>query len=348
MQVKPPFVLREQPTASIRELLNSVTLGTNGARYRHLNTESRIEQLYQPLYFSLERNDKAIGNITFCRREVGWYVRFFAFDALVQSSGTVKPSKRSSSKLKQHVEAFFSEALENVHPPLEGTHLLYAYIDPRNERSIWMSQNFGFQPVAKIATQTFSRVKPKKKKQVRMLTGQEIKTAHQIVNDAYCNHQLKFTYHTFNDAPIYGLFSEQEELLAFSKVYTASWVIERMPGKNGGMLTSIIPFVPRLRKIIQPSKHDFSVFEAVWMKHENPDLLETLFEGMLFLENTTTSIWWVDEKDKLYKNLMEQVNWGLLHKINGVSHVDLVVRSNNLEEHLDGNVPFYTTGIDFV
>jgi hypothetical protein len=45
-------VIREEPTDSIAALLKSVTLGTNGAKYRHLNTEERLEQLYRPLYFN--------------------------------------------------------------------------------------------------------------------------------------------------------------------------------------------------------------------------------------------------------------------------------------------------------
>ena len=50
------------------KLLSNTELGTNGARYVHLDTEVRIKEADNPWSFSLERNGRIIGNVTFCVR----------------------------------------------------------------------------------------------------------------------------------------------------------------------------------------------------------------------------------------------------------------------------------------
>lgn len=342
MNVKNPFVVREELTPAILELLQSVTLGTNGARYRHLDTPKRIKQLYRPLFLTIERNDKVIGNITFCRRECGWYVRYFAFADIFQTNGKRKVLRKESG-LKNEINAFFENALKGDFG--KAPSLFYAYIDTKNERSLWMSQGFEFKTIAKIATQTFSRIKPKLKENIR-----EIKTnlndVHEFVKNKFGNHQLYFDIHTFNDAPFYGLYSDNE-LIAFAKVHRANWIIERLPGKQGGLIANIIPYVPWVRKIIKPSLQQFCVIEAVWSKNDNIERLNVLFEGILFHEKTNSLIWWVDTKDPFYKKAKKSINWGLIHKLNGVNEIDLVVRTNN-PSVLNKNKPFYTTGFDFI
>ena len=79
------FKLRLEATPALLELLNNTTLGTNGAKYRHLDTSKRILEADNPLFLSVERNDKVLGNITFCQRDNFWYIRYFAFSTYTQS-----------------------------------------------------------------------------------------------------------------------------------------------------------------------------------------------------------------------------------------------------------------------
>lgn len=65
MDIGKPFVIRVKPTEEVIRLLESVTLGSNGSKYRHLDTRDKIKQLFRPLFLSLERNNRTLGNITF-------------------------------------------------------------------------------------------------------------------------------------------------------------------------------------------------------------------------------------------------------------------------------------------
>lgn len=342
MKVKAPFVLRENYNDDVLALLKSVTLGSNGARYQHQRLENRIKQVYKPLYLNLERNERVLGNITFCRRPENWYVRYFAFDLGMQTTHQKPRSKADNSGLKKRIGDFFESAFELKK---DSPSTFYAYIDPRNERSLWMSQNFEFYTVAKIATQSYSRVKPKPQKQVEELKLNDF--VRKKVEETYGDHPFYFTHHTFNKDPFYALTIDGE-IIAFAKTHSAEWKITRLPGKNGTFMRNIIPFVPGLRKVIRPNSHVFTVVDSVWSKDNDPKHLEQLFEGILYHENTNTMIWWVDQKEPLYKRMKDKVNWGLLNKVNGVQNVDLVVRTPRNKEKLKLEKPSYITGFDFI
>lgn len=343
MKINRPFVLRDKPTPEIVDLLESVTLGTNGARYRHLDTADRIKHLYNPLFLSLEGKSKVLGNVTFCRRDVGWYVRYFAFSNKMQSESASSTKKSTDGYLKKSLYNFFKSVLE------EGeTNLFYAYIDRRNERSSWVSKNFGFETVAKIVTQTYSRINPKRKECVKEITDKtELEEVKNKIKALYGDYNLYFTLHTFDDNPFYGLY-ENGEIKAFVKTHKANWKVERLGGKMGGIMTAVAPFIPSVKKLFNPSQHGFLAVEAVWVNENNPETLNTLLEGVLYNENANSLIWWVDKKDNAYTEYKDKVTWGLFNKLNGANEVDLVMLSKNHSDNIKSDKPFYTTAFDFI
>jgi hypothetical protein len=317
-------------------------LGTNGAHYRHLDTRERIRAADNPLHVSMERNERVIGNITFCKREHAWYVRYFAFDRLLQGTGKVK-SKKSTGRLKGEIQAFFDGVIAPDQPfgPVDS---FYAYIDPNNEKSLWMSENFGFQKKATIATQTFSRAWVSKETSVEK--SSDWSELASIFRSEFDGYQYYFEHH-LQQGPFYILRDAEGKIIACCKATKATWAIERLPGKMGGVLTKIIPFVPRLRQIIRPKKHTFFVPEAVFVKDNRPELLEQLFQGILTLEKEHLLLWWVDKTTPVYKATQNKVRWGLLHSLIGVNEAHLVAKHNESFE-MDKTIPVYTCGFDFV
>ncbi|GAB5417542.1 MAG: hypothetical protein Crog4KO_08140 [Crocinitomicaceae bacterium] len=341
MKLSPIFKLREQATPAIIQLLESVTLGTNGAHYRHLDTRERIHTADNPLHLSMERNERVIGNVTFCKREKTWYVRYFAFDKLLQGTGKVK--SKSSGGLKGELQQFFDGVISKEQPFGE-VNSFYAYIDPNNEKSLWMGENFGFERKADIATQTFSRSKLTNGTSVEKTSDWE--EVAPVIRKEFSGSPFYFEHHV-KSGPYYILRGQDGEIVACCKSTAATWAIERLPGKLGGILPRAIPFIPRLRKIIQPKRHHFLVPEAVYVKNHDPKLLQELFEGMLSLEKRHLIIWWVDETSPMYQAAKTEVKWGLLHCLVGVNRAHLVVKQNNAFT-FDNSTPVYTCGFDFV
>lgn len=333
------FKIREKETPEIIELLESVTLGTNGAHYRHLDTAERITEADNPLFLSIERNSNVISNVTFCRRASHWYVRYFAFSPKLQSIGVKKSKGRSL--LKMELEDYFQASLdgENEKGKVDS---FYAYIDPKNEKSLWMSQVFGFKTVGEIATQTFSRVNPKASTRVRK--SDDWKEAEGLIEKHFSHYQYSYMAQS-SKPPFYLIKDENGEIIAFAKVAISTWEIRRLPGKAGGFLTKIIPFVPGLNRLIRPKRNACIVPEAVIVKDNNPELLTEFFQGILKLEDKNLILWWTDVNDHLYSEVKDEVKWGLLHKVIGVSKANIVQRSNTKPTSEE---PFYTSGFDFI
>ncbi len=335
--IQPPFSTDDAYTEETLKLLNSVTLGSNGAKYKHCGIEKRIKDLYKPLFLNLTTRNRLTANVTFCRRDKDWYVRYFAFDQVFQAPSSKNKRSKGKSKLNARLSEFFESALGDKN----GPDYFYAYIDPKNERSLWMSEAFGFESKAKVATQTFSSLHPKKGSIRKLEDVDQIKS---LVDNAFSGRPFYHPEQTFKGRSFYVL-EENEEVVAFANSYQAEWKIERLPGKGGQVLTKLLPYIPVINKIIRPNSHRFSVIDSVWVKDHSVSSFQSLAEGILAEENHKVLHWWVDQKEPLWNHLKKRVNWGVLHKINGVHEVNLVVRSNkdvNLKE------PAYISGFDFI
>jgi hypothetical protein len=314
--VKPPFQLREAPTAEILELLAETTLGTSGARYQHLDVLERVHSADQPLYLSVERAQKVLGNITFCRRGNKWYIRYW-------------------------ITQFFEDTFNGKYQD-QKVHLFYAYIDPKNERSKSMSANFGFHVAGNLVTQSFSRVHPKSSSRILKIERWE------EVSDEIQHRFSKYQHYDeaqLKTPPFYVLLNTSGEHIACAHITKVRWKIERLPGKIGGLLTKVVPFVPFLRILIKPNDHQFLVPDCVWTKDDNSELLEELFSAILFEEKMNLMLWWMDKNDPLYLGVKNKLNWGLLHKIIGVSPVDIVVREKKTTQ---SKQPFFVCAWDMV
>lgn len=330
------FEFTEVITPELVKLLEQTTLGTNGAMYRHLDVSERIYHTDTPLGFTLRRNEHLLANITFCKRDFGLYLRYFAFDKRFQSSGKARQTMHKSA-LKQEIEDVFKRISADYPGSLN---MCYAYIDARNTRSKWMSEQFGFQTKAKLATQSFSRRFPKKSPRI----SKEVVTVEHLslIKSTY-GHYTAFFDHYLHQGEVHCLRSTDGHLLALAKFTNVTWEISRLPGKMGGILVKSLPFIPILRKMVQVKKHQFLVPEAVCVAESDPKLLTEFLAGVLHMEKRHTILWWMDERDELYLNVKKQVNWGILHLILGVSPVDVVIRGD-----FGPKEPMYIAAFDMI
>ena len=100
----------EESTEISEELicfLEGTELGTNGAKYTHLDVRKRIHQTDNPKSYSLKRNATIMANVTFCIRDFAYYVRYFAFHPVYQRTSGMKARNRPNSVLQQRIQHVF-------------------------------------------------------------------------------------------------------------------------------------------------------------------------------------------------------------------------------------------------
>ena len=326
----PAFRIYEEATPELIQFLERTILGTNGARYQHLNTAKRIKELDNPLHLSLIRNEKIIANITFCRRGKNWYIRYFAFDSLFQSSSKTGNTKRNSV-LRNDLKQFFKDKLDSGE-----VDCFYAYIDPKNDRSFDFAKELGFAKESTLYTQTFSRLSPKSSKRVKILDFDN-----PLLKEKIRSFELESFFHDVTTSDrFYGVISADNNLLAIAAINHLNWKIIRLPGRFGKALTKIIPYLPFFRKLIVPKNHQFLGLDHVWAQKDNPRLYMELIESILAIEKTNLAIWWTDSRVKKITPL----NWGIGHKLLGVNPVDLYVLNQDKKHFPE---PYFLIAIDF-
>ncbi|MFM6946385.1 MAG: hypothetical protein ACKOWW_04545 [Flavobacteriales bacterium] len=312
------FELSTEISPDLVRLFERTVLGTNGAKYKHLDVTQSVVHTDNPLSFSLRRREQLIANITFCKRPFGLYLRYFSFDSKFQSKGKARMNPKSV--LKVQIEEVFQE-LEKNHGGTDD--YCYAYIDSKNVRSKWMSETFGFQTKAKLATQSYSRLFPKPNKQLSL---EAISAEHRsIISQTYQHYSGYFTYF-FDRGEVACLRDKQGQILSLAKFHKVRWEIQRLPGKLGGTLVQLLPFIPLINRLIQPKEHTFLVPEIVCNPSGNIRDVDALFEAVLAKEKLHSMLWWNDTRDPLYQKAKQSINWGLLDKMIGVADVDVVFR----------------------
>lgn len=338
------FQISTHPTPEIIDLLTEVVLGTTGIRYKHLDTAKRVHTVDHPLFFYLKRKDKVLGNITFCQRGANWYVRYFAFRTSLQRNTDTKTEDRSNNLLKREIEAFFQAAFAGE---VNGTKVksFYAFIDPKNDRSKWMSRNFAFDTVAQLSTQTFSRWFAKKSPRFSVMV-QPDELCMKMIRKQFGNHAFFFDHYLEKD-PVAFIKDETGEILAFARLSIAHWHIESLGGKFGVQKAKILAKTPLLNRLVNPNYHTFSVPDSVYVKNNDAKVLEELFESIIAYQKANMLIWWVDVKEPLYQQVKHTVKWGPLHPILGISPVDVVVRSVE-KSNVQLCKPLYVVGIDAI
>lgn len=314
------FEQAEHISTDLVALFEQTVLGTNGAKYKHLDVAQSVAHTDHPLSFSLRRRENLLANITFCKRPFGLYLRYFAFDKRFQSKGKARMNPKS--QIKKEIENVFLD-ITTKYPGTQA--YCYAYIDAKNVRSKWMSETFGFQTKAYLNTQTFSRVFPKAAAQLRKekIEGEVFHT----IESHYSHYSAYFT-HFFENGTVYALFDDKGKRLAFAQFHQVRWEIQRLPGKLGGLQVKLLPYIPFLRKLIQPKEHTFLVPDVVCNPSGKIADVSRLFEAVLAQEKLNTMLWWNDTRDPLYQKAQQQFKWGLLHQIIGVAKVDVVVRGD--------------------
>jgi hypothetical protein len=350
MEIRPPFYLSNTVSPKITKLLSETTLGTNGAKYSHLDTHERITQIDNPIFLYLQRNEKVLGTIAFCQRifpnnECAFYIRYVAFDNRWSSTLGQKRST-NDTLLKQQLNTFFTKAFSGDFPQTPSC--LYAYIEPKNERSIWMATQFDFQEIARIETFYFSRFFPKKNNLFIELNEKQISNYTIELNKIYKSHSFFTKQDQIKNQRVFGLM-QNDNLLIACKAHVVNWEIKQLPGKYGKQLVKMIPYIPFINRLIKPKKHTFIVIEGLINPSSSQQMLDQLLESILAQTHSNLLLFWYDQKDKLIYDMIKNSKNGFAKLILPKQEVKLVAKSNSFTlKKPDTRKCFYVSAFDLI
>lgn len=273
-------------------LLQQTTYGTEGVRYRQTGQETKIHQLNNPYFFHLYWRHELIGLYCLDQRPVGfpdtsvsgYYGRYLAVRENVQGKG--------------YGQLLKTTAIDYIGQNVSAPYLFYSYIEAKNTRSMAASLKENFMSVAQIKTFMFRRFSPKIDARFKVASLTHPAQALMLVQNQYAGYGFQ-NFLNINYQNQYFTLEEDGHVLAGVQANPIFWTLVHIPGKLGPLIKYVAPFVPGLRRFINPSRQAFVALEGVYVQNGRTELLPILLESVLAHFNLHTAMWQIDEKDPL-------------------------------------------------
>jgi len=345
----------KSPNAEILEMLNNNTIGTEGHSmlYRHLGVNDKIEKIAEPYYVNLSRNERIIGTCCFCRRVttyrggriLSFYIRYFSFKEIYRTKSTKEKSASSKSLIKEEVLSVLAGKGLEVNPNEKFYH--YAYVDPRNLRSISLCKEFGFEHVREYTTIIFNRLNPKIKSEISEITPaeqNEVKTLLMEFNSGLNMFSLDNVFHA---GQYFVIRDHHNKIVAGVHANPDRWKIYSLPGRSGKMILNTFSHLPYLNRLFNKN-YSFVTFEGIYHALGKEQALENLLESLLARYQINSGIMVVDANSQLCRTL-KSLRLGLVNKLNKEVKGSVMCKFNNFtreEKKVFKEYPVYISGID--
>jgi hypothetical protein len=342
-------------------LLKNTQWGTPGKTlYQHLDTTKTLGKVISPLFFNLERHGKILCTVCLSGRKVNIqreklesnYVCYLASHSSIKGKGTRKKAareKRSNGIIKTFMREVFQGSISQsqLHPENKKS-LYYAYVESDNDQSLHLCTAFGFRSVRKLTTLAFSRFSPKPFANVRKAVAPEYDQLREAIAQQYSDHNFLCMEYIFNDGN-YFVAEVDGKIVAGVQANPIGWSFKNLPGISGKILLKILPHVPYLNRLINPSKFEFSAFEGIFCLKGYEKQLNGLFESVLYHQQRNTALIWLDTDCPMMHTLRKHVKLGLMDVINSNGSGEIIVKGEGLttfDWDLLGRKPMYISCFD--
>ncbi|MBM3419536.1 MAG: hypothetical protein FJY11_00200 [Bacteroidetes bacterium] len=351
----------------ITRLLSSAVMGGEGGMQYTIRDIPAILKGYgnRMRFISLWRNLSLAGVIGACARECrltgtavpATFLRFLSFRQLYQ---TENPRRKGRQKARQgsEGESFRQQALNMFSKPhmlgFEGVeksdrHLLYAFVEARNERTKNIIQEAGYEYIRSFLTVAFSRFRPVASGSVSPATTDDRPVIRKLVRDFYRRYSFYFDDTAFARGTWY-LLRENGRIVAGVNAIPTEFVIKNVPGVWGWIMMKILPFAPWFRRLFHPRL--FRFVSLGWLFHipGRADALNPLLESVCALSGCNTALTWADDRGPLYETLRCEVDLGTLDRMLNAKPGLVYTRFTGMsdsEKDAWYEAPVFLSGFDF-
>ncbi|MCX6254415.1 MAG: hypothetical protein NTV31_08060 [Bacteroidia bacterium] len=351
----------------ILDILNHAVQGSEGGlRFSLQNIAPRIAAYKDQIRFvSLYKKNQITGTVGSCFRISGQgnlryptsYLRYLAFQSTYQSDlnwrkrrkALIKPEKDDSFKQKT-LEIFSKPHLLDLNNVFEGDkHIMYAFLESMNERSKNLVHQAGYEYIRSFLTVAFSRFSPKPDLRVTKLRDEERGKMESLLLGYYRDYSFFSTEYSFFGNRYYVL-KEGNEIIAGVNSIPSVYKVYDIPWIWGWVMMSVLPKAPYFRRLFRPGEFRYLVFDAIYCKQGQENLLANLFESACAAEGFHTGLTWLDDRSQLYDKIRTGVKMGALNRMLNAKPGLVYSRFINLSENEKEcfyNAPAYISGFDF-
>lgn len=369
-----------QANDDVIALLKDTVLGSEGGmRYSMQNTPERIATYGDGLSFlALYKRNSLKGVIGLCRRVISnrgtqseaTYLRYLAVQSAFQTdrapgrkgernygatesmSGPGGRRSGAAARLSGAAESFKGKILSLIREPEQNEgrpHVMYAYVESRNERSRNMINQSGYEYIRSFLTVAFSRFNPKPSPEVTRLKPEEESGMAVLLDEQYRDYCFYTNEFSFLDHKYYVL-RRGGEIVAGVGAIPARYRVVNVPGLWGWLMMKVLPGAPLFRRLFQPEAFRYVILNAIYCRKGSEDLLPDLFEAVIAEEGYNTALTWLDDHSRLFETLRTNRRMGALNRmLNAKPGLVYALFSGLTPEETEKfyDSPAYISGFDF-
>ena len=343
----------------IVSMLEQTIFGTKGkVRYRQKHIARGMATQKNLEFIQIQKRERVLGTTGVVTRDTlfagepmkSLYIRYLSILPAFQNKETPNPAgiNGKTGSLKTRIGTHITDHFEQ--PVLEANHraAFYAFVESENFNSKQLCISLGFHPVRKISTLLFSRFFPKKNPQVSLVEENDSDFIRESLSRFYSSHSFYFEDRLFEEGT-YFVLKENGNIVAGLRARPVNWEIIEIPGFNGFLMQKVLPYLPLTRRLFNPKNMNFIAFDYLWHAPGKEDHIPKLLEHACTESGIYMGMFWGDVEDKLTRFLAGLGELGLLHKIQGEVHAEVMMRFINFseadEEKLK-NTPVYISSMD--
>lgn len=332
-------------TDEIVHFLENTAFGTKDNLYRHFYIREYVANNPRTEFFFARDNQNGgemVGVVALCSHTFegnppyeGIYIRYFASSPNIRGQKIIGRLSR--------------DVIDYLRNRQDTPAIFYGTIEGRNKASKAVADHLGFQFYAPLSITGFSRFFPKKNASVHRIGAEEWRELLPKLDAMYADYAF-WTHDCLNLNNDYYVLKKDGRIVCGAQAHPGHWAVDRMAGFVGKYIVPLVPYVPFLRNVFNPNAFHFLNFEGIYFeKGHEPELVE-LFEGVLHEKSYHAALVLLDERDPLYKFLLEQGKLGLLARFTAGTHTTFAIdftRYPEKEAELQGRL-CYAKGYDYI
>lgn len=340
----------------ITALLEESIIGTpgSGMLYQHKSIDKRIGRIKAPFFVELRTKLGLVATCCFCYRETinrkttnqSFYIRYFSFKENYRAKAAAQ-TRRRFGKLRDEIKNLLDGGRFQSVSGIKSFN--YAYVDPRNTRSVLLCNEFGFQEVRSFTTFIFSRLKPQVATGITVckITAEEVSEVKKSLLNRYSDYNMVSIDELFANDSYYVVKDDKGKILAGAHVSPTHWRIFEMHNKANTVLVSLLSYVPLLNRLVN-KEFRFLAVDGLYFTEGYERYTEALLSAVLKNYKHYNAFIPADNDSSLFRHL-ENLDLGIVSKISKQVSTSIICRFNNFsseEIQQFKQYPAYVSALD--
>lgn len=299
------------PSEATLDLLRQTVWGSTKMKYRIPSIDKKLSRLRDPSFFVLSETGRELCVFVLdrCRKLLSGKM-CDTFHFALASTAPDRQNEGLAGMLIEHVRRY---CMSTVEKPGLG----FAYVEATTEFSLHLSEQIGHSAEADIPFTLFTRMFPRRYPNVERLKNSERKKVLQELDRIYAGHELT-DFSTSLRPDEFHVIRENGRVVAGVQVEVLEWSMMSMPGALGTFLVRVLPHLPVLRRILDPTNLRILRMSNLFFSDGQEMQLCELLEACLFQHEAKVGLILLDGRSTIRDRIMKTGKMGLLsNAVNG-------------------------------